>query len=238
MSFNLVAGTPGIKTTRTATPRKVLLGNNPLITWPGGKIIDGSKSRDTGHTGYLDILRPGTLMGRITATGKYAPCFMGQVATDYTSGGTSLSVGAACATEILRRVGSSGVLTVVGAPTAGGTVAIHTVAFSAVNTSTGVLTITNIGANVDDGALVCAADGSHLPKAIIGDGYGIKVTDEDGNSVDVGWGGEFSQHGCPMVLGGIVDVTMVPYWPAAEDTTLIAWIKAALCDHMVFSDDY
>lgn len=89
MSLTPVLGTPGIKTVRTATARKAFLGNTPLWGYPGGKVIDGSKSRDTGHTGYLDILRSGTLMGRITASGKYAPCFMGQVTADYTSGGTS-----------------------------------------------------------------------------------------------------------------------------------------------------
>lgn len=230
MASSPVLGTPGIRADRTATPRKVLLSEDYKVLYPGSRIIDGSKARDPGHTGNLDILRAGTLMGRITSGGKYAPCFMGQTAADYTSGGTSLNVGAATAVEIARRIGSSGTLFVVGAPTAGGTVVQHSVAFSAVNTSTGVLTITNIGANLDEGALIGATDGSLTPVAIIGDGYGIKVTDEDSASIDVPF--------VPMVIGGVLDVTKIPYFPASEDTTIRTWLKNLLCDAFYLSDDF
>lgn len=230
MASSPVLGVPGIRTSRTATPRKALLSEDYKILYPGSRIIDGSKSRDPLHTGNLDILRAGMLMGRITASGKYAPCFIGKVTADYTSGATSLTVSPATAVEIVRRVGATGTLLGFGAPTATGTVVQFAVIYSAVNVTTGVLTITNIGANVDEGALLGAGDGSMIPVAVIGDGYGIKVTDDDAVSIDVPFN--------PMVIGGVLDVTQVPNWPETEDTTLRAYVKAYICDHFICSDDF
>ncbi len=225
-----VLGVPGIRTSRTATPRKVLMSEDYKILYPGSRIIDGSKSRDPLHTGNLDILRAGMLMGRITASGKYAPCFIGKVTADYTSGATSITVSPATAVEIVRRVGATGSLLAWGAPTAAGTVVQFAITYSAVNVTTGVLTITNIGANVDEGCLIGAGDGSMVPVAVIGDGYGIKVTDEDGTSIDVPFN--------PMVIGGILDVTQVINWPETEDTTLRTYVKNYVCDHFICSDDF
>jgi hypothetical protein len=230
MASTPVLGVPGIRASRTATPRKVMLSEDYKILYPGSKIIDGSKSRDPLHTGNLDILRAGVLMGKITASGKYAPSFIGKTTADYTSGATSLTVSPATAVEIVRRVGATGALLGWGAPTATGTVVSFAIVYSAVNVTTGVLTITNIGANVDEGCLIGAGDGSIIPVAVIGDGYGIKVTDEDAASIDVPFN--------PMVIGGILDVTQVINWPDAEDTTLRTWVKGYVCDHFICSDDF
>lgn len=231
MPTNPVLGLPGVRSSRTATPIKLMLAPN-FTVYPGGKVINGSLSRDPLHTGNIDILRAGVPMGRITATGKYAPAIIGKTTANYTSGGTSLTVSAATATELVRRVGATGTFNLVHAPTAGGTVAISTVVFSAVNTTTGVITVADIGANVNAGALLGASDGSYIPRAFVGDGFGIKVTDDDGTSIDVGF--------VPMVIGGVIDVTKIVNYPDADDTTLITWFKltTGLCDHFQFSDEY
>jgi len=136
-------GLPGPQTARSQEYANPLISAQNAKYWPGGVVIDASESRDPLNTGYLTTLRPGLIMGMIAATGLWAPSIIGLVTADYTSGATSLSVSAATAVEIVRRVGSSGTLDLTHAPTATGTVVDRaTLTYSAVNTSTGVLTIT------------------------------------------------------------------------------------------------
>ena len=66
---------PGQGARRTASPRTPILSDEQLF--PGGLIIDGTLSRDTGNTGDLDVLRAGNIMGRITASKKFRPSIIG-----------------------------------------------------------------------------------------------------------------------------------------------------------------
>ena len=185
-----------------------------------GKVIAGSISRDPTNTAYVDTLQPGLVMGRVTATNKYAPSIIGLVTAAYTSGDTSITVAAATAVEIVRRIGTSGTFTIVGAPTTAGTVATATVTFSAVNTTTGVLTITNIGANYVVGSFVMPTDGSQTPLCFIDDGSGYKVTDFLGNNVDVEFG--------LALVGGEIDTSQIINLPPAANTTQLTWLKGQL----------
>lgn len=224
-------GLPGIGTTRTATPRKILASLAGLLCLPGGKIIDGSKSRDTENTGDLDVLTAGLLMGKITSSGKYAPTILGVLQGAYTSGGTSITVTAAQATEIVRRIGVSGNLIIVGPPTAGGTVATITKAFSAVNTGTGAITIANIGADMVAGSFVCTDDGTANPVTVVTEEYGTKVTDMDGANIDVPFP--------TFMIGGMIDASQIRHYPS--DTSLKAWIKSKLRANgygFLFDDDF
>lgn len=224
-----VTGMPGVRSVKTATHRIVFRQGDWLSDLSGGKIIDGSKSRDSGNTGDLDVLRPGLLMGKITSSGKYAPSIIGimtqaQVATD-----TSVTVSAAQATELVRRVGSTGTIRLVGPPSAAGTVATFTETYSAVNTTTGVITCSGLNADLIAGSFVCADDGSYLPLTLIPDGYGVKVTDADASSLDV----QFHQ----FPIAGVVDCDQVlPAWPS--DTSLKEWIRDKLNLHGKFVMDY
>lgn len=224
---------PGVHTGRTATHRKVVMSDP--VYFPNGGIIDGSKSRDPNNSSDVRTLQAGLVMGKITASGKWAPSILGVVQSDYTSGGTEITVTAAQATEIVRRNGASGTLKITHAPTAAGTVVPYaTLTYSAVDTATGILTITNIGANVESGALIMPEDGSQVPRAIIPDGYGVDVVDiNTGLEIDA----EFPQPLC----GGFLDTAGIVNYPAAANTTLIAWLKAALRATgawYVFSDDF
>lgn len=136
-----VIGLPGARSPQTATPRSIFYSADR--GWlPGGKYIDGAKSRDT-NNGPTDVdrLQAGLIMGKVTASGFYANWSIDQLTVNYTSG-TSMTIGTSGATELVRRIGSTGSFVLTGPPVTGYTVRQTTVAYSAVNTSTGVITMT------------------------------------------------------------------------------------------------
>jgi len=226
-----IRGTPGVRAIVPVEFKNVFLGNWEWYL-PGGKLIS-SNSRDSGNTGYLNVLRPGLLMGKATSGGKYLPSILGINQSAYTSGGTSITVTAAQAVEIARRIGTSGNLTYVGPPSAAGTVAvISSVAFSAINTTTGVITVTSLGANLIAGGWVCSTDGTHIPMTLIPPGSGVNVFDSLGNAQDT----PFER----LPIGGTIEVGQIPYYPT--DTSMIQWLKDQLsktsAGKFVFSDSY
>ncbi len=141
--FNPYPGMPGLTTEVLARHRA--LGGNGYFDWlPGGGVIDGTKTRDFTNTTDVTRLTPGLLMGRITATGKWAPSVIGVTGAAYASG-TSLTVSSAATTEINRRIGASGTFKLLGATAASGTPRSTTVTYSGVTGTTG--TIAALGAN-------------------------------------------------------------------------------------------
>ncbi len=141
--FNPYPGMPGLTTETLARHRA--LGGNGYFDWlPGGGVINGTLSRDFTNTTDVTRLQPGLLMGRITATGKWAPSVIGVTGSAYASG-TSLAVTAATTTEINRRIGASGTFKVVGPPAASGTTRAVTATYSGVTGTTA--TITALGAD-------------------------------------------------------------------------------------------
>ena len=234
MAQRINVGQPGIGTTRTATPRRILYNNHNAMYLPNAGTLDGSESRDATNTGDLDSLQPGIVLGKITSGGYWVPSFVGLTTAAYTSGGVSLTVGAATAVELNRLVGSSGTgeFYCIGAPTAGGTVAVTSCDHSAIDTSTGVITVTSLGVNKHSGSLIALVDGRHEPKGILGTDYPVKVTDADGTSVD---------QGLPRTLiGGFVQTAQIINYPAAANTSLIAWLKSQLRLNgmWTFTDDF
>lgn len=219
-----IFGLPGMQAVQTAQHRLVFRGGVwDWVSLPGGRIIDGVNARDPDNNSGTDanVLRPGLLMGKITATGLYGATILGVTQGAYTSGGTTLTVLPAQAAELVRRFGSSGTATVnvVGPPTANGTVATTAMTWSAVNTTTGVITITSLGVNKVAGSFIVAGDGSGVPNTIIPDGYGVQVTDfSSGANLSV----PFPQ----LPIGGTILSTQVINWPT--DTSLQAWIAQSL----------
>lgn len=226
-----IRGTPGVRAIVPVEFKNVFLGNWEWYL-PGGKLIS-SNSRDSGNTGYLNVLRPGLLMGKATSGGKYLPTVLGISQNAYTSGGTTITVTAAQAVEIARRVGTSGNLTYIGPPSAAGTVAvISSIAFSAINTGTGAITTSTLGANLIAGGWVCSTDGTHIPMTLIPPGSGVNVFDSLGNAQDT----PFER----LPIGGTIQVDQIPYYPT--DTSMIQWVKDQLsktsAGKFVFSDSY
>lgn len=227
MSITPNFGRPGVGAARTAQPWVVCRSAWRSLFFPHGGFIDGA-SRDYSNAENPYLLRPGLLMGRVTSSKKWRPSVIGATQGAYTSGGTSLTLTAAQAAELVRRVGASGTFTLKGAATAAGTLTSDTVTYSAVNTGTGVVTITNIGANRISGSVLTAADGSEVPLTVIPDGYGIEVP-TSGADVDF-----------PHILTEAdLDVAKILDYPA--DATLKTWLKTAMRSAggvWTFSDDW
>ncbi len=199
-------GLPGVGTSRTTTPRRLLLGDMLASYKPAGFTLDGSESRDPLNTGDLATLRTGLLLGKIEATGLYAPMIVGVLTAAYTSGGVSLTVSAATATELDRRLGGdgAGTFTVIGPPNSGAAVAEITATASAVSGTT--VTVSSLGVNMINGSLICMDDESWQPVGILDAGNGVKVTDVDGNNIDV-------SHG-KLLIAGYVDTGQVINMPS------------------------
>lgn len=170
-------GRPGIGTAQVAQRRNVSR-NGALDFYPGGGVIEGTKARDPGNSAYsTSALRPGLILGKITSGGFYANSIIGLTDGALTGTGTSLTVSAAAATELVRRVGATGTFKLTGPPTAAGTVRTLTVTYSAVNTTTGVITITALG--VADVWTLTAPAGQDAGM------YQLRVTTGKGTSAEV-----------------------------------------------------
>lgn len=127
---------PGVQTAKVATPRIVQWTSEGAMLIPGGKIVHGAVARDPLNTGDVDVLQAGLVMGRITASGLYAPAVIGTIGVAY-DGSTQVSVlNTAEATELVRRQGAAATFNLTGPPTAGGVVRTLTATYSVVGTGT------------------------------------------------------------------------------------------------------
>ena len=137
------------------------------------------------------------------------------------------------AAEIVRRIGAAGTFKLTGPPTAGGTVATQVVTYSAVNTSTGAITITALSADAVIGSAIQPADGSETIVTVLCDAWGKKVADQLNTSrVDV-FDGQL------LAAGGTINTAVIVNYPA--DASLKAWVKQSIkqtCPGVNFSDDF
>lgn len=228
MSIEPILGRPRVGAERQVVHR-VVSRQGMWDFLANGALVDGAKTRDPANTDNPRSIRPGTLMGRVTASGKYANSVIGTITGAVSAAGTSVTLSAAAAAELVRRVGATGTLRFVGPPTAAGTVATFTETYSAVNTTTGVVTVSGLDADLIAGSLVCANDGSHAPITVVPDGYGLLVP---ADSADAEW---------PQVpIAGVIDFAQL--LPAVTDASLKAWVRAALSTtaggKFTFSDQF
>jgi len=241
MTMPVIPGMPGFRSTKTAVNRIIFRDGVMTGDLSGGKVIDGVKSGDPGNTGDVNVIRPGMLMGKITSAvgtpnsvvGCYAPSVIG-VGTDSVGSSTTtttITVSPAQAVELVRRNGAStGTLVVVSPPAAAGTVAVLTPTFTAVNQSTGAITVSSLAANIIAGALIGLNDGSIYPVTVIPDGYGVLTTDSDGTTrIPV----PFNVF---PTAGTIITANLLPVWPT--DTSLQQWIYDKLNANGKFIFDY
>ena len=227
-SENLI---PQIGTANSATPRIVLKTFAGVELFPGGKIIDGSLSRDPGNTGDVDVLRAGVLMGKITTGGKYAPSIIGPSTSAFTAAETRIKVGLATATEIVRRIGATGTFKITGPPAAAGTVDTSAITYSAVDVTTGYITVTALGTTFINGSFIQPDDGSETARTFIIEETGIKVTSDDSANANI----QFRL----MPIAAQIDASQLVNFPT--DTSLIAKIKSDLRSTsigFVFDDDF
>lgn len=240
-----IVGLPGIKTSRTYTPRDVLLTDIGAEYLAGSrKVIDASNSRDPDNTGNVDVLRPGLFMSKIESTGLYAPTIIDYIETAYGAGVTSFTLSAAAATELNRRYGGTGAeeFYVAGMSTnvfsdETALPSMEGITHTAIDTTTGVVTCSALQNEYPYGFLVIAGEAVRTPSlgqltntVILNDT--IKVTDVDGNNVDVA----FPRF---LIAGQINTARLINYPNLAPNATLANWLKIEVNDgnDYKFSDD-
>lgn len=224
MSINPILGYQGgLRTGRGSTPRAIFWGGTKAYR-PGGGLIDCVKTRDVLNTDSQLALRAGLLMGLVTATGRWANCYAGLSNAAYTATATSLTLTLTTAAELLRRNGATGSLSLIGPPTANAdAVTNQTLAYSAIDTATGVVTVTGTGTTASvSGSLIGFADGSQVPDSFLDDGNPFLVattaagTDVTGGTI--GW---------PSIPNhGMVDESY--FLPLPTDLGILKWLRRNL----------
>lgn len=227
-------GTPGYKTLRTATPNDCLAEGSQGRYAVGFRTLDGSKSRDVLQS-PVSVIGGGRPLGKITSGGKYRPAYIGVTTGAGTSGGTTVAVSAAVATEMARLIALAGAavaIRFIGPPSAAGTVAtLGAGTCSAASGTTLTFAAGCLSANLAAGSLVTIDDGSNTMRGILNNQWGSPVTDEDGTSIDV-----------PVVnllIGGHVDPSKLAEY-SNMDTSVQTYIKAQLklnVGPFTFTDD-
>ena len=221
---SFIPGLPGVRATKVSQHLIVFKQN-----WPSflalGRQIDGFNTRDAGNSPDVNTIRAGTLMGKITSAGSdlvspqigaYANSVIDVLQGAIINGATSFTLTPAGAVELVRRIGNSGTVTITGPPAAAGTVASNSLNYSAVNTSTGVVTCSATSAAYIAGSFIGGTDGSQVPDTFIPDGYGVFVTDNDGVTNLIVPFPELP------VAGIIISANLLP-WPS--DTSLQAYVR-------------
>jgi hypothetical protein len=231
--FNVPNGKPGVLLNLTATPREVFYSGRDRAQFVAAPVtIDGTLTSCPSNAPYIFQILAGTLLGRVTATKKYASSVLGQSTSATAGSATTVQTDVNTAAEIVRRIGASGTFKLTGPPAASGTVATQVVTYTAVNTSTGAITCSATSAAAVSGSLIQPTDGSETILTLVTDLYGIKVTDQTNvNRVDV-----FD----PRLLlgGGTINSQLIVNYPS--DSSLQAYVKAAIkafSSNVTFSDD-
>ena len=154
---------PGISAKTTASFRVVTIDGNSTIA-PGKGVLDGTLARDIGNTGFTTTLRPGLLLAKNASSGKYANWSLGTTAGALAGNGTTFTLTAAQAVELVRWLGgTTGSVVLTGPATANGVARQMTATVTGVNTGTGVVTINALGVNqVERVRLNIAATGGNI----------------------------------------------------------------------------
>ena len=193
----------GFGAVNTTLPNRCL---DDITTVRGGAVIEGAETRDPTQTNPV-YLGSGMPMGRVTATGKYAPAVMG-LAEAYTSAETEITTTPASAAELLRRVGASGTFQIQGL--VAGVLTKQQVTYSAIVVATGVITVTDLAATYAANAWIQPEDGSETVVTIYNGlnlGFPQRVTNEvSGLNVDLRF---------PAAIAALVIESKVTFWPVA-----------------------
>jgi hypothetical protein len=229
--FN-ITGLPGTGTPVVAIPKNIFRSLDGMKFAAGGVVLDGNACGDWSNTDHPEVLQAGLILGKLS-TSKYAPTILGVLQQAQASTDTSITVSSYQATEIARRIGNSGTLTIAGPPATAGTVASATHNYSAVNTSTGVITMTAaLGAALAVGSVVMAADGTQTPVGILPTEFGIRMTDPSNIRLD-----QPLSH--LLISGDLVAAQITGFLNL--DPSVQTWVRSALCSYgrtFTFDIDY
>lgn len=150
---------PGQRTGISVTPRDVLM-NYDVVRFGRGT-IDADKAYDGANTNHEDELRPGTILGQITASKLWVPC------KRTAANGAGATVTALVVDD--ARAFKAGDSIKIAALSAQDIVSV--------NYATNTITLTS-AVTWADGAAVVAVDGSETARAILNEF--VKLKDEDG----------------------------------------------------------
>lgn len=221
---NQITGLPGYRTERAAEYRRVLRSTQGAQWLEGSPVIDGTYSGDAGNTGHVDTLRAGKLMVKKATGGLYRNFIIGKTTAAYTGAGTvtTLTVSAATATEIGRLLTAAAAnldLSLIGPPSAAGTVAATDITVSAVASAT-TITIADLAVDKVTDSLIAlrVADYTAGSFCLVGDGSGIKLSDQDGVRCN--------QQFPNALVAGSIDESQIIDWPA--DTSTITYLKGLM----------
>ena len=192
---------PGIGTALKLIPRTLFIMDTQTTMdfLPGGRIIDGNAARDPDNTISVNELRPGLILGVITGSanqaatltiGAYGASVMGTLTAAATASATAIVTNLATITEIKRRIGATGTITLTGATSSTGTVVAQAVAYSgfSVGASSGTITVGAVTLALLAGSFIGAYDGTQTPVSILaGDVFPISAVDGTGASQLVPW---------------------------------------------------
>lgn len=231
--FSIPQGKPGVVGNYDSQPREVFYSGRQFAQfWAPPVTVDGTNSSNPLNAPYTWLLWAGTLMGRVTATAKYANSVLGLTGAAAASGATSITTDVNTAAEIVRRIGASGTFKLTGPPTAGGTVATQIVTYSAVNTTTGVITCSALSAAAVTASFIQPTDGSEGIITMLCEVDGLQIVDQTHtNRVDVFCG-------TLLAGGGTINTGMIVNYPS--DPSLKTFVKSSLrtlCPGVTFLDD-
>jgi hypothetical protein len=232
--FNVPNGKPGVLLNLTAVPREIFYSGRERAQYIAAPVtVDGNLTSCPSNAPYIFQILAGMLLGRVTATQKFSNSVLGLTSSATASGATTIQTDVNTAAEIVRRIGATGTFKLTGPPAAAGTVAVQVITYSAVNLTTGAITCTATGAAAVTASLIQPTDGSETILTMVGDLWGIKVTDQTNvTRLDV-----FDPQ--LLLAGGTINVQMIVSYPT--DPSLQAYVKAALrsfCGNgLTFSDD-
>lgn len=218
---NRINGLPGYPTGQSWTPRKIRRGNQRPVYLDGGVVIDGTNSGDATNTGYPHVLQPGKIMVKAASGGLYRNFIIGKTTAAYVDNDTTLTVGAATATEVARLIAAAGAavsLALIGPPSAAGTVAATAISVTAASGTT--LTIADLNlAKVTDSLIALPTSGYTAGSfCIVDDDDFINLADETNARANQPWG--------KPLIGGTIDTSQLLDWPA--DSSTVTYLKGLL----------
>ncbi len=236
--FSVPNGKPGVMPGFLASPREVFAANRQFAQFVAGPAtLDGFNCGNPANAPYPWQLSAGSLLGRLTASGKFGSSVLGATTTPYAHSGatgTTLQTDVNTVAEIARRLGPVGSLKVTGPAAAGAPVAVQAVTYIGLGLSTGTITLAAAGnADAIAGSLLQPTDGTEAIVTVLCDAWGVRVADPFGAvRVDV-------QDGQLLAAGGTINVAALVGYPV--DPGLRAWVKASIrttCPGVNFSDDF
>jgi hypothetical protein len=144
MGYTVPTGKPGVgPSTYISNPRDIFYGNPEHAQYlPFPATVDGLNSSNPQNAPYTWLLYAGTLLGLETSSLKFACSIIGPTTAPLGGAQTTLYTDVNSAAYLVQRQGTSGTFTLTGGPQAGQTARSLTVTYSAVNLTTGAVTIT------------------------------------------------------------------------------------------------